>query len=97
MTHSAEVGGSLRSRVLMLVNSPHTHTPKKKRVPQVLEMLPTLLHGAVLTHWSRVIGCSITTPVLALLYELGFAASVLGVLDPSHALFLQLAIITHQV
>ena len=38
-------------------------------VAQKLEMLPTLLHGAVLTHWSRKIDRYLATPVFALLYE----------------------------
>lgn len=64
---------------------------------QWLEMLPTLLHSAILTHWSRLIGCSTATPVLSLLYELGFGCTVLGVLDPKHAMWLQILVIAHQV
>ena len=62
---------------------------------QKMEMLPTLLHAAILTHWSRLIGRVSATPVWALLYEMGFAASILHVLDPLHALFLQVFILTH--
>ena len=66
-------------------------------VVQLMEMVPTLLHAAILTHWSRLIGRTLATAVLALLYELGYAASVLSLHDPTHALALQLIIITHQV
>ena len=66
-------------------------------VVQLMEMVPTLLHAAILTHWSLLIGRTLTTAVLALLYELGFATSVLSLLDPTHALALQFIIIAHQV
>ena len=66
-------------------------------VVQLMEMAPTLLHAAILTHWSRLLACTPSTAVLALLYILGFAASVVSVLDPTHALALQLTIIAHQV
>ena len=66
-------------------------------VVQVMEMLPTLLHAAILTHWSLVMGRTLCTVVLALLYELGYAASILNVLEPMHALALQFIIIAHQV
>ena len=66
-------------------------------VMQLMEMVPTLLHAAILSHWSLLIGRTLTTTVLALLYELGYAASVLSLLDPAHASALQLTIIAHQV
>ena len=66
-------------------------------VVQLMEMVPTLLHAAILSHWSLLIGRTLASAVLALLYELGYAASVLSLLDPTHALALQLIIITHQV
>ena len=38
-------------------------------VAQKLEMFAVLMHGALLTHWSRIIGRYLATPVFAMLYE----------------------------
>ena len=62
---------------------------------QTLEMLPTLLNSAVVIHWARIIGCLLNTPVFAICYEMGFAASSIHVLDPYFALGLQLVIAAH--
>ena len=62
---------------------------------QKIEILPTLLNAAILTHWTRLIGRHLATPVWALLYEMGFAASILHVLDPLHAFVLQIIIVAH--
>ena len=35
---------------------------------QALEVLPVLLHAAILTHWARLLGCLSTTPVWSMLY-----------------------------
>ena len=64
--------------------------------PPPLQMVPTLLNAAILSQWSRLIHREMATPVLALLYELGFAASILSVLDPEHAHALQFLTIAHQ-
>ena len=63
---------------------------------QLVAMFPTLLNSSVLTHWSLILGRTMSTAVLSLLYELGYAATILGVIDPPQALILSIILITHQ-
>ena len=56
-----------------------------------------MINLGVLCQYARIIGRIVCTPVIALLYEAGFSATCVHILDPIHALLVQTIIYTHYI
>ena len=61
-----------------------------------IEMAPVLLHSAILTQWSRLLGRVGSTPVWAMLYTNAAAMAASHLLTPGHTIFATCAIFFHQ-
>ena len=63
---------------------------------QLLEMVPTLLHGAVIVHYSRLLGRLLSTPVWAMINLIGIATSgTTALLSPVFGFATRLILISH--
>ena len=64
---------------------------------QWLEMLPTLLHAALVSHYAHLIGRLLATPTWALIHFYGvFTSLSTSVLDPPHCLAVRTLTMAHQ-
>ena len=63
---------------------------------QLLEMFPTLLHGAIIVHYSRLLGRLLSTPVWAMINLIGIATSgTTGLLSPVFGFAVRTILVTH--